>query len=276
MIDKVFEENAQQKSTKKLWDAAKIEETTLTLRKSTVKPILQIIFKITVMILVSVVGIMDILLLSDIHQSLGLFRETDNTSQSFYRPLFNFNETDITSGVKYELKSNMYLAYFLIVFIPEVHRWISCLYFISLRQYRQWRYKNIIFLTVIEVIDSLFLGLFVFKAARSISSHQLSLVGFMTVFPISILRLISQPEFSEAATSCFGNQEIPNRNTQGCATSNNTTFCTSNSWQLILTTMAVILQDTIANTYISFIQYVIVCGIRYGMPQRRPVRRIFF
>ena len=50
-----------------------------------------------------------------------------------------------------EIEDNL-KAYFLILFVPEVHRWISCFYFISLRQYRQWNYKNIAFFTAIEVI----------------------------------------------------------------------------------------------------------------------------
>ena len=184
-------------------------------------------------------GLMDIVLLSDIHQSLIVNRTNGSSNlNGFYDPLFyiDYEPFDV-EGIKGYIDNHLILAYLIILLVPEVHRWLTCFYFVLFRQYRQWDIKNIIAVTVIEVIDAIFLGLFVYDCAKYFPSLQLISFGFMTATPMCVLQLLGVNKSSWVGR----NKEVFNLETN-THSKKPTAFFTSNECDMVLKIGAVLFQ----------------------------------
>ena len=159
-----------------------------------------------------------ILMISDIPDTRYLITQTlTEDQQNFNKSIFEINEISrsnrlmtinylgsgggsgdgSSNGSEEQLSSVVMDALpwgiFLILFIPELLRLVECTYFIIFRQHRRWRLKRIITGCVVEGIDAVLTGFFVFKSARDFSTLQLASFGFQAIFPIAILKQFQQP-----------------------------------------------------------------------------------
>jgi len=91
----------------------------------------------------------------------------------------------------FSVKSKLPLIFFYILFVPEIIRFVECLYFVILRQYRRWRFGAILLVSAIEIVDAVFHSFFLLICADKFTALQHISFGFLTIFAIGPLKVLN-------------------------------------------------------------------------------------
>jgi len=130
------------------------------------------------------------------------FYLTDIKGHVLYHKIFFEN-------VLHSIYSRLLMYQFLLLMVPEIHRFLTCLYFIIFRHYNNWNSLEIGVFSLMEgieagllalgsqflsnrqksrhifhIIENPSLGIFVLDFAQHFPTAQLSYFGFLTILPI--------------------------------------------------------------------------------------------
>ena len=158
----------------------------------------------------------DAILLSDLSQSFSQSLSANHSPRigsnaSFYSPLLDLSQVNFSSHQRLaaleHVRNRLNFCYLVMLATPEVHRFLTCIYFIQFRHIKSWRVRSIIFITVIELLDAVLLALFLFTCAHHVMALQLVSLGFISALPLSIFQLLACSRLWHDPKSINGKQK---------------------------------------------------------------------